>query len=519
MINKYQIFLLSFCILITQLLFAQNKETIKQANDKFISGNFDEALESYIQLLQSDINNTLYNYRTAVCYLNTNNDKSRAIPYLELIIKNNKDIIGDAYYLLGRSYHFANRFDDAIKLYSQFKQIAKGSYYNLHEVDRNIQYCYNAKELLKFPLNVTFENLGKNINSVYPDYFPFISKNEGYLIYNSRRDHNQIGADGKYYSDVYLSNVKDGVWQKSNTLNNSVNTINGDEEVVGISPDGNQIIFNFDNSKSSGDLFISAKSENNLGTPTRLSDNINSKDFEIAAALSTDDNAIYFASNRSGGYGGMDIYVCHRLPNGEWGPAQNLGPVINTKEDEDFPSLSLNGKILLFSSKGHTTMGGYDIFKSVWNDSLSAWGPAKNFGYPVNTSDDDMNLCLSEDGRHGYISSYRNGGMGDLDIYRVTFNDLEPRYTILKGHFLSTEESNRVLNAGITITDKSTNEVFGSYLPNPNSMNYVIILPPGKYELMAESDGFESFIKEINILDKVSYQAEIAEDIKLKPKK
>src|SRR5690606_30051200 len=105
------------------------------------------------------------------------------------------------------------------------------------------------------------------------------------------------------------------------------------------------------------------------------------------------------------------------------GPPQNLGPTINTPDDEDFPNISPDGKTLFFSSRGHAGMGGYDIFKSTWDADKRKFGSVENMRYPINTPDDDMNFMLSETGRYGYMSSLRADGYGDIDIYRVTFNE------------------------------------------------------------------------------------------------
>lgn len=500
--------------------FAQTKGSIKAANEKFSTGNFDGALEEFLVLVQEDLNNVQYNYKIGVCYLNTNINKSKAIPYLELVTKQPKDVPVDAYYLLGRAYHFANKFDDAIKMYNKYKEIAsKGNAQNVKDADREIEFCYNAKELVKFPLNVTFENLGKTVNSIYADYFPFISKDEGMLFFNSRRENNLMGVDGKYFSDVYVSTVKAGKWSKAKPIPGKVNTNEGDEEVVGLSPDGNQIVYNFDNNKSSGDLFIGTRKGEEFQEPKLIQgENVNSKYYEIAASLSTDDNSIYFASDRPGGFGGIDIYLSQKLPGGEWGPAQNLGPNINTKYDEDFPNISLDGKTLLFSSKGHTSMGGYDIFKSALDSVTNKWSPVKNVGYPINTSDDDLNMCLEEGGRNGYISAVREGGVGDQDIYRIVFNDIEPKYTVLKGIVGSADPNKKVVQPMITVTNNADAEIYGTYLTNPNTNRYVIILPPGKYNLMIEADGFITYSEDTEVLDKSSYQIAIEKDIQLRGK-
>jgi hypothetical protein len=193
----------------------------------------------------------------------------------------------------------------------------------------------------------------------------------------------------------------------------------------------------------------------------------------------------------------------------------NLGREVNTPSDEDFPNISPDGKVLYFSSNGHTSMGGYDIFHTEWNVDSSKWTKVKNMGYPINTTLDDNNFRISQSGRYGYISQVRNGGMGDYDIYRVTFNEVEPELTVVRGLVIAADGAKvSYSDVFITVTN-AKNEMVGTYLPNPNTGRYVIILPPGKYNLNLEASSFKSINKSVIVLDKGSYQAEVDMDIQL----
>lgn len=242
---------------------------------------------------------------------------------------------------------------------------------------------------------------------------------------------------------------------------------------------------------------------------------INTKYQEISASLNNVSHEIYFASDKPGGYGGTDIYVTRLLPNGEWGEPQNLGPSVNTKYDEDFPVLSLDGKILYFSSNGHTSMGGYDIFKADYDMEKMKYVNPRNLGFPINSPGDEMNFSISESGRYGYISSFRKDGYGDLDIYRVTFTDIEPNYTVFNGT-IQLPENESLNSISMIVTNDRTGELVGEYLPNLKSMRYVIILPPGKYTLTVETDQFQFYEEKIEVLDKDAFQFQVEKDIILK---
>jgi hypothetical protein len=514
-------------VLIAAGAFRLSSQTIaeadsKTASDKFKAANYDEALTDYLDLLEEDPKNMEYNYRIAVCYLNTNINKAKAIPYLEVVTRQPK-YEPDAMYLLGRAYHFAYRFDDALRCYNQFKKDGKGSAENLADADREIQNCYNAKELMKVPVNVTFENTGNTINSPFPDYYPFIPSDESFIVYNTKRPDggNLRQPDGSYYSSVYISRESEGGFLKGKNIGAPIATNDGNVEVVGLSANGNYLLLYYDNDAGSGDIFLSEydKAKSMYKKPVRLDDNINSmKGDEIAATISNDGNMIFFASNRTGGFGGIDLYVSNRLPNGKWGPAQNLGAEINTSADEDFPSLSPDGKILFFSSKGHTSMGGYDIFKVEWDEATAKWTGVKNLGYPINTPEDNSNFRISDNGRYGYVAMHREDGLGDLDIYRVTFNDVEPNYSVVRGQigFSNSASKPAFTDIFITVTEKKSNEMVGNYVPNGNSGRYIIILAPGVYEISIEAPGCAPYTETINIADKSSFRPEIDKDITLK---
>ncbi|MGZ6540330.1 MAG: TolB family protein, partial [Bacteroidia bacterium] len=270
-----------------------------------------------------------------------------------------------------------------------------------------------------------------------------------------------------------------------------------------------------------GDNYSTTTDKNKSFKPAeKLDATINSpKAEEIAACISSDGSKIYFASNREGGKGGTDLYVSQKLPNGNWGPPQNLGPDINTPFDEDFPNVSADGKVLYFSSNGHTSMGGYDIFKAEFNTEINQFANPKNVGYPINTPEDNYNFRISSNGRFGYIAALRDGGLGDLDIYRVTLNEVEPNYSVLKGSITSADSTQKLNFADvfITVTDSKTQEVVGTYLPNQNTGRYVMVLAPGNYEMSMEANGFQPVSEKIAILDKSSFKFEIDKDIQLKP--
>lgn len=484
------------------------------AREHFKHENYLMAMKVYRELLKTDPNNEEYNHNLGLCYLRTNISKASAIPYLEKTSKNPK-ADPEIWFDLGRAYHYANKFDDAIKVYNKYKQLAPK---DAARVDRQIEMCNNGKQLVKFPVGVQFENLGKEVNSEFPDYYPFVSDDESTLLFTSRKTGNvgaQLEVDGYYSSDIYISIAKSGVWQKAKNIGPPINT-RLDEQVVGFTPDGTKVLVYLDHIDSLGNIYISDK-KTSFGKLTKLNENVNGG-LETAGSISTDGNIIFFASQRDGGLGETDIYMARKLPNGQWALPQNLGPNINTKYKEDFPTLAADGKTLYFSSQGHSSMGDFDLFKSEWDEENNTWSAPKNLGYPLNTSDDDRQICITSDQRAAYVSRSREDGAGDLDLYRVTFDGAESRYTIVTGTVLTgdTTAAGRKVEAIITATNsKNPDDLPLTFVPIPNSGKYVMALPPGKWVINIEATGFKPLVDTIVLFDLGSFQPEMKKDFQL----
>jgi hypothetical protein len=296
---------------------------------------------------------------------------------------------------------------------------------------------------------------------------------------------------------------------------------------VDVSDDGTIMLFYIDHIDVFGDIWISRRLNNKMPwlKPERLPESINSG-METSASIYknplTEEEVLLIASSRPGttenpNYGETDIYISRKLPNGSWSEPKNLGPNINTKYKEEFPQFSEDGKTLYFASQGHSSMGGFDIFKSVSDDDGQTWSPPKNMGYPINTSDDDLSISFTSGGRIAYLSTMREGGQGDLDIYRVILEDVDAKENIYKGYITSADTLTKVKKARIEIINKKNNTQQGIYTPDPNSGYYVIALPPGKWTMKVEAEGYVPYAEDINIFDEVlKFSPEVTKNVKLK---
>lgn len=526
----------------------------KEAKDNFTLGNYKGALEEYLLLIKNDSNNLTYNFRIGICYLNTNIDKSKAIPYLLKATADPKAELA-AWYELGRAYLMNYQFDEAIAQFEKYKEVTGGKESFYISSDRMIEMCEEAKNKVNNPINITIENIGPEVNTAYPEFNPYVPGDENFLVFTSKRAGNTgnlIDFDGFITSDVYITYQKYDKWIKAKNIGV---TINSDlvEETAGISADGSKLFVYCDNYTAMNEVLVSDKKGKTFIRPVFLGNNINSGKLETSATMTPDKKYLVFASNRNEQAGGMDLFISKKLPSCEWGPAENIDEPVNTIYDEDFPYFSSDGKTLYFCSEGHNSMGGYDIFKTTWNEKENKWSEPENLGYPLNTPDDDMTISLSLTGRHGYISSCRVGGYGDLDIYKVIFNDIDPAYAIISGTLMNkdsisiykiiaspdTEKNDTItvindtiknntkdsvftprkilpknISVDISVTDKSSQKIFGRYLPNKENGKFLIILPPGVYEIFINAEGFEKYSEDITVFDRSS-NTEIVKDIVL----
>lgn len=444
-------FLLVFSLLST-VLFAQlvvpkvGEVEKKVAKDNFEFGNYRAALGEYLALITKEQDNVVYNYRIGISYLNTNIDKSFAIQYLKKAIALGKKD-DDIYYDLGRAYLVNDSLDQAIEAFTKYREtVSQGG--KVVEAIRQIEMCNNAKELMKKPVNVTFENLGKKVNSPESDYNPFVPTDESFVVFSTKRKEvtgGNLDFDGAKCADVFVSFEKDGEFQKAKNLGPTINT-DWVEEVVGLSADGGYILIGIDNIEGYDDIWMSESktrgSKISFQKSVSLGEYINTVETETAASLTLDGNTIYFSRTplENPGFGGTDIYVAHKLPNGTWCEPVNLGPTINTQYDEEFPYISGDGKLLYFASKGHNSMGGYDVFRSEWDPKMKRWSRPQNLGYPINTTADNFTFSRSDNSRYGYVSALRPGGIGELDIYRVIYNEVEEQESAVTGKIMVMEK-------------------------------------------------------------------------------
>ncbi|MEO6883074.1 MAG: hypothetical protein ABI199_03515 [Bacteroidia bacterium] len=524
---------LLLCLSNVFISFGQSKKhSARQANkdesnllDKaeyfFGEENYIRALPVYLQLIAMDSLETYYKQQAGICYLHKGDEKDKSISFLESVYQQDpsaKDIL----YYLGRAYHINNQFDKAIGYFNQYlNSKPKPSDEMQKMAQRYIDYCNNAKKLVAGKVHVDIQNLGASINTDASEYAPVVSADESVLMFTYRGPRSTGGLEnpklksdtiaGEYYEDVFVSQKVGDTWLAPTGIGDHINT-KGHDASIAISADG-QTLFTYRSTPSdNGDIYVSHLNGTEWSIPKRLGPNINTKYWEGSCSLSADGQTLYFASERPGGFGGRDIYMSKIQANGEWGPATNLGPNINTPYNDDAPYIHPDGVTLFFSSEGHNSMGGSDIFYSTLKDST--WSPAINIGYPVNSTEDDRYYVLSADGSRGYFSSNRQGGYGQQDIYVVSpgFQGEKPILALVVGVVTADDKP---ADATIRVSNAETGEIKGTFHSNSSSGKYLIALTPGnKYKVAIEVEGFQPHIEYVDVRSLDTY-VQVAQDVHL----
>ncbi|MBK8807611.1 MAG: PD40 domain-containing protein [Bacteroidales bacterium] len=466
----------------------------KKAHYYYDYYNYQLAIPYYQKLLELDSLNTLYNFEMGNCIYFSELDRTPSLKYYEIA---KKDYV-DAYFYSAKVAHLSGFYSDAIKNFEIYKQDIRQKTYTDKEVDFHLNKSYTARRFKENPRNVRIMNLGLNINSEYPEYVPIISQDERVMFFTSRRKGStgsMRDAYGHYFEDIYMSEFKDGIWQMAENIGYPINSETHDA-CIGLSPDLTKMyIYRTNLQETGGGIYESELRNGKWQMPRWIDAEFNSKkssEKTVCLTISPDSTEYYFVSNRAGGFGGTDIYKVKRFADGRWGVPENLGPEINTEYDEDSPFFHPRESTIYFSSKGHENMGDFDIFKSEILPG-GKWSIPINLGYPLNTVGGDRFLSVSLDGRRGYYSTVREGGMGHSDIYVIEMAFNASNYYIIKG-FLLDSDSKAAIDAVITITDSKTKEIYGIYRPNMISANYVILIEPGNsYDVEIKADNYKTY--------------------------
>ncbi len=407
--------------------YSQDKANLQQifleAEYFFMKGEYRDALPLYLGLFKKLPDNHNIAYRIGACCLNIPDRKDLSIDYLSFAVRNlsakvvegtinQKPAPYDALFDLGKAYRINRMFEKAKEFYNKYLDtLLPDDSENRNFVVNEIRVCDEAEELISTPVKFSKQNLGEPVNTSGSEFNSVVSADGKVLAYM---------VSLKFYNAIMVSRLAGNKWSNPVNITQDLEA-DGDLFVSGLSSDGNMLFVSKDNDLES-DIYFSRFNGSGWTKIQMFEYPVNTRYWESHGFMAEDGKSLIFASDRPGGYGGLDLYISF-MENGKWNEPVNLGPVINTRFNEDRPFLINEGKTLFFSSQGHRNIGGYDIFRADRTND-GKWSDPRNIGYPLNDTDDNIFFMPTGKGESGYYSFYRESDDGgNEDICLVTFGE------------------------------------------------------------------------------------------------
>ena len=417
--------------------FRRDKAGFRQAWEHVIAGDaafirkgtyYNNAFEHYIQALAYNNSNPELNYKTGITAIYTDRKEEAAGFFLKALESEN-EVAPDILLYTGRALQYAGRFSEAIdKLNLYLKESTRKNEENTVLAKKFIEECNSAVILLKDTLDVEITNMGQAVNSGSDDFSPVFSFDGKILYFASQRktEKNATSVPGELPDEnIYVSRFIGGAWSAASPAGENIKTEYNESPLLIDSAETKMYIYS--GAENGGDIMIAETRKGDWKAPENIPFPINTPASETSIAFSPKGDEIFFVSNnKKDNLGGYDIFFIKKTGERKWSKPQNPGSNINTLYDEQSVSLSLTGDTLWFSSRGHNTMGGFDIFYSVRN-SDGSWSEAVNAGFPVNTVWDELfRNSVNSSGSSFCFSSNRNGGFGGQDIYMTKLLKKKP---------------------------------------------------------------------------------------------
>ncbi len=396
----------------------------------FQNEKFEKALPLFLEHQKLEPKNLDLKYKIGICYLNVGNP-SRAQDFLEFVV-NDKKSIDKANFYLAKAHHVQHNFDDAIRYYKGYLPFVKLKSYERDMIKEEIKRCVVGRKLIWKSEPAVVESLGDRVNTSNDEFAPVVDPySSNTVFFSSGRPSSKGGLinsagyrdtlAGSPRSDIYVTRLLNGEWSIGSSIGDEFNTTNH-EVLLDFNAAGSWIYYFSGTTGNKGSLFARPYLEpgQDPATGVKMPSPLNSADWDSDAYF-FNDSVLVFSSDRPGGYGGKDLYIAYRQQE-EWKRPVNLGPAINSAYDEICPFLAKDGRTLFFASDNLKSLGGLDIFQSVFQDSIYQWTEAQNMGMPINSAGDDLNFRMTSNAMTAYYSSDRPGGHGGQDLYVAYFN-------------------------------------------------------------------------------------------------
>lgn len=408
----------------------KNKKAIKfleESIEQFNLMYFDAALELADKAIKKESSFVEAYILKANIYA-SQKDYPNAISTYETAITMNPDFLPGIHVDLGELYFKSQQYQKGKDILKAFLAKYHPKAKQKNKAELIIASCEFAIYSLAHPKDITPENLGPNVNSELKDYLPVLSVDMNTLVFTRTipDDRSRFGEQEDFYASFY----HDGEWRKAFNIGKPLNT-QVNEGGHALTPDGQAMFFTICDDygfygqgrvgHGSCDIFVTLLKNGKWTEARNLGPVVNDRSHDAQPSMSSDGKTLYFSSNRPGGYGENDIYITKLTPKG-WTKPMNLGGVINTPGREEGVFIHPDGQTLYFSSDGHPGMGDNDIFMSRKQPDGS-WGKPVNLGYPINTYKDEFDFTVDAMGQFAYMTSDRDGGYGEWDIYKFEMPD------------------------------------------------------------------------------------------------
>lgn len=425
----------------------------------------------------------------------TQKEYTKAIHEYLKIVDANPNFTKQLNFLLGECYFSIGDYQKAKNLFEKYLDQDQLTQTKIEKTKKYLINCNFSIEAIKNPVPYKPTNLGPNVNTKFQEYLPTITADDNVLIFTRKTTGEDFFISTKNYEE----------WGLAIPLSNTVNT-KGNEGAQCITPDGQYLFFaacNRPDGYGKCDIYSSKLTGNTWSVPENLGAPINTNYWESQPSISADGKTLYFVSDRKGGFGKNDIWKTTYLSNNKWSNPVNLGPNINTAEDEISPFIHPDNKTLYFSSDGWPGFGEKDIFFSRKTDSNN-WSTPTNLGFPINTPQEESSLFVSNDGKKAYFASNNLGGFGELDLYTFElYEEARPEIvTFVKG-VVSDKKTQAKLQAYFEIIDVQSGDVLIQSNTNDLTGQFLASLPVGKiYALNVNKEGYLFYSDNFSLVEK-----------------
>jgi len=480
----------------------RGKEAYDKAQKAWQARQINEALVLFEKVEQTDPNNAEVNLRLAQIYeLQKKADLTKKHFTKYIFLRPEDPQSATAYQWLGSNMFRTEQYDSSVVFFEKALSLAPAKSSLARLAQKSLLSARFAKNAQSHPVKVHKRSMGDTVNFLNSQFFPVMTADEETLIFTGLTENKD--------ENIYITHRIPGGWDVPEEISKTINTPNN-EGTCSISADGRTLVLtacNRPDSYGGCDLYISRKQGNDWSSPQNLGETINSRSWESQPSLSADGRTLYFASDRRGGQGKLDVWYSVLKNKDIWSEPKNLGAAINTPDDDNAPFIHANGRTLFFASNGHPGMGGFDIFLSQKIDT--AWSAPKNIGYPINTQTDQVALYISANGKNAYYtddSSEKGGGRSLLYTFSLpdTLQNLVTPTRYAKGKVVD-KKTQKPLASSIDLYDLKKQEKVAEFSSDPQTGSFLAVLNKGsEYAFYVSKSGYLFKSLTFSVTDSVS---------------